>query len=236
MERRPNNYCTICEQPLRGGDCSNCGYINDTENFQNKLTSRVESSIKRLGDAIESHGDRLEDNRTSPRLSPDSRETFMTSRSASSRGQESIFQGIVRNLEWREKNYGVRSSGSSRTVGGIETSEVRTERYDRYEILTFRIEQVDSNGNINYVPVYLKAREIEGVLADGDEVGVTGRIDETRTVIPSSIHILNTGGYIKIKYKNEADYPLEHLESSSGCLSIFIIAIPVPFLLAFLLT
>jgi len=235
MARGFYNRCPICEQPLRAGSCSNFDCPGKIENSQNKFTSQAESSAEQPGGTIRSYGDRLENNRIS-RPSLDSRETFMASRTTSYRGQEYTFQGIVRNLEWKEKNYGVHSSGSSRTISSLtgETSEVRTDRFDRYEILTFRIEQIDGNGNISYVPIYLKAREIEGVISDGDEVKVTGEMDETKTVNPSSILVLNTGGYIKITRRNGSDYLPDHPESS-GCLSIFIVVIPIPFLLAFFL-
>lgn len=84
---------------------------------------------------------------------------------------ESTSQGIVRNVQWREKN--------------------------GYTILTFRIELLDDEGNItSYVPIELRETMIQGSLVDGDEVNVRGTMNSQGILIPSQILNVRTNSYI----------------------------------------
>lgn len=88
------------------------------------------------------------------------------------RSKKSTSRGIVRNVNWRKGNY----------------SE---------DILTFRIERVDSEGNfIDYIPVSLVGH-IKGGVVDGDEVEVTGKINKEGLLNAKIIHNLVT--QVKIK-------------------------------------
>jgi hypothetical protein len=93
------------------------------------------------------------------------------------KSEKSTFRGIVRNVNWREK-------GGEHPI----------------DILAFRIERVDSEGNlIDYIPVTMEGRHIKGNVVDGDEVEVTGKIDKEGLLNAESIHNLGTHAYIKVK-------------------------------------
>jgi len=84
------------------------------------------------------------------------------------------FRGIARNVNWRKK-------------GGEYPIDV----------LTFRIERRDNEGNIiDYVPVTMEGY-IKGNLADGDEVEVTGKIDSEGLLEAESIYNITTKAYIR---------------------------------------
>ena len=82
------------------------------------------------------------------------------------------FRGIARNVNWRkEKEY--------------------------FDVLTFRIERRDNEGNIiDYVPVTMEGY-IKGNLADGDEVEVVGKIDSDGLLNAESIYNIRTKSYIR---------------------------------------
>lgn len=195
MERRPNKWCPICEQPLWGRNCSNCGYSDNTENFQNKFISRIESSIERLGGAISSHVDRLEANRTPPHLSLDSEETFIT-RGTMNHKNFIMVQGIARNVQRWEQH-----EGMGQTLMPIK-------------VLAFTVEVTDKNGDIQrYVPVYREAHRIQGVLSSGDKVSVSGNIDENGTLIPEKIENQTTDAKIAFQASTDLSDPLAWLQA-----------------------
>jgi len=84
------------------------------------------------------------------------------------------FRGIARNVNWRkEKEY--------------------------FDVLTFRIERIDNEGNvIDYVPVTMEGY-IKGNLADGDEVEVVGKIDSNGLLNAESIYNIRTKSYIRTR-------------------------------------
>ena len=78
-----------------------------------------------------------------------------------------VFRGIARNVNWKKE-----------------------EEY--FDVLTFRIERRDNEGNIiDYVPVTMEGY-IKGNLADGDEVEVTGKIDSDGLLNAESIYNIRT--------------------------------------------
>jgi len=84
------------------------------------------------------------------------------------------FRGIARNVNWRKK-------------GGEYPIDV----------LTFRIERMDNEGNvIDYVPVIMEGH-IKGNLVDGDEVEVVGKIDSDGLLNAETIHNIRTKAYIR---------------------------------------
>ena len=83
-----------------------------------------------------------------------------------------IFRGVARNVEWRKE--------------------------DNINVLAFRIEQTDDEGDvINYVPAELREVIIKGTLVDGDEVEAVGNIDKEGILIPKRIVNLRTKACIK---------------------------------------
>lgn len=87
------------------------------------------------------------------------------------RGKESVFRGIARNVEKRLE--------------------------DGYTVLYFRVEQIDSEGNvIDYVQVELREPRIRGTLVDGDEVEVMGKIGKDGILSPKTILNLKTNANI----------------------------------------
>ncbi len=90
------------------------------------------------------------------------------------RAGKSIVRGVARGVSWRKE--------------GAEYP---------LDVLTFRVEQVDENGNIiNYVPVTMKGL-IKGSIADGDEVEVVGHVDDDGWLNAESIYNLKTHAYTK---------------------------------------
>ena len=84
------------------------------------------------------------------------------------------FRGIARNVNWRKK-------------GGEYPIDV----------LTFRIERRDNEGNVtDYVPVTMKGH-IKGNLVDGDEVEVVGKIDSDGLLNAETIYNIRTKAYIR---------------------------------------
>ena len=84
------------------------------------------------------------------------------------------FRGIARNVNWRKK--------------GGEYS---------IDVLTFRIERIDNEGNVtDYVPVTMKGH-IKGNLVDGDEVEVVGKIDSDGLLNAETIYNIRTKAYIR---------------------------------------
>ena len=68
---------------------------------------------------------------------------------------------------------------------------------DSFTVLTFRVERLDSTGNIlDYIQVELKDPKIRGTLVDGDEVEVEGEIDKEGILVPRRIRNLRTSSYI----------------------------------------
>lgn len=85
----------------------------------------------------------------------------------------STFRGIARNVNWRKK-------------GGENPIDV----------LTFRIERIDGEGNlIDYIPVTMEG-DIKGGVVDGDEIEVVGRINKEGLLIPNKILNLKTRAHI----------------------------------------
>jgi len=101
------------------------------------------------------------------------------------------FRGIARNVNWRkEKEY--------------------------FDVLTFRIERRDNEGNIiDYVPVTMEGY-IKGNLADGDEVEVVGKIDSDGLLNAETIYNIRTKAYIRTK-----KIDLDLLKTGSDLLIIF---------------
>jgi hypothetical protein len=72
-------------------------------------------------------------------------------------GQDQICSGVVRNVEWHEDTANKKST------------------VNKY-ILTFRLEQVDSIGNVTgYLPVEFPVWQFQNIVSSGDEVEVFGR-------------------------------------------------------------
>jgi hypothetical protein len=94
-------------------------------------------------------------------------------------GEEGVFRGIARNVEQRQEN--------------------------GFTVLTFRIEQIDKEGNISgYVQVELRDPRIKGTLVEGDEVEVVGEIGQDGLLIPTRILNLKTKAYISKSGSNIA--------------------------------
>ncbi len=109
--------------------------------------------------------------------------------------------GTVRNLEKKEKIFG----------GFVENNDsfnaYQASIANRYEVWSFIIDCVDQDGNtLYYTSVYFKAREINGVLHDGDEVEVEGIYDKDTKILKPEVIFNKTGNsYIEIVWKNEFD-------------------------------
>jgi len=71
-------------------------------------------------------------------------------------------------------------------------------RFDHYfEVLTFRLELADSDGNIlSYKAVELSGTKIFGVISDGDTVEVVGQETKTGLFQPKRLYNLSTGAEI----------------------------------------
>ena len=92
-------------------------------------------------------------------------------------GEEGVFRGIARNVEQRLEN--------------------------GYTVMTFRIEQVDKEGNIiGYVQVELRDPRIKGTLVEGDGVEVVGKIGEDGLLVPKKILNLKTKAYVSKSSSN----------------------------------
>ncbi|UCE96487.1 MAG: hypothetical protein JSV51_02485 [Candidatus Bathyarchaeota archaeon] len=92
-------------------------------------------------------------------------------------GEEGVFRGIARNVEQRLEN--------------------------GYTVLSFRIEQIDNEGNITgYVQVELRDPRIKGTLVEGDDVEVVGKIGKDGLLIPNKILNLKTKAYISKSSSN----------------------------------
>lgn len=88
--------------------------------------------------------------------------------------QESVFRGIARNVRWRDQP-------------------------NAPMVLSFRIEQVDSVGNIErYIPIEMKGLVgIQGSLEDGDEIEVVGDLDSSGNIShPDIVRNLTTQSQI----------------------------------------
>ncbi len=90
--------------------------------------------------------------------------------------RKSIISGIARNVSWKKE--------------GAEYS---------VDVLTFRVERVDNEGNvIDYMPVRMEGL-IKGNLVDGDEVEVAGEIDDDGLLNAKSIYNMRTKSYIRTR-------------------------------------
>ncbi len=109
--------------------------------------------------------------------------------------------GTVRNLEKREQSYGAFIEKND-SFNAYQVSIA-----NRYEVWSFIIDCVDQDGNtLYYTSVYFKAREINGVLHDGDEVEVEGIYNKDTKILKPEVIFNKTGNsYIEIIWKNEFD-------------------------------
>ncbi len=109
--------------------------------------------------------------------------------------------GTVRNLEKREQNYGA-------LIKDIYSwNAYQASIANRYEVWSFIIDCIDQDGNtLYYTSVYFKAREINGVLHNGDEVEVEGIYNKDTKILKPEVIFNKTGNsYIEIVWKNEFD-------------------------------
>ncbi len=109
--------------------------------------------------------------------------------------------GTVINLEKREKSYGALVENHN------SWNAYQASIANRYEVWSFIIDCVDQDGNtLYYTSVYFKAREINGVLHDGDEVQVEGIYNKDTKILKPEVIFNKTGNsYIEIIWKNEFD-------------------------------
>ncbi len=94
--------------------------------------------------------------------------------------------------------------GIARNVNGERVVQSNNNISDRTDILYFTIEQTDHQGNpIRYIPVYCEAKQIKGILVDGDPVRVSGQISEGGTLLPEEIFNIRTQASVEFKTKEQ---------------------------------
>jgi len=86
--------------------------------------------------------------------------------------RKKIFQGIARNVEWRNEG--------------------------KFTVVSFKLEQIDEIGNISkFVPVTVREKKILGSFNDSDEIELGGKIEANGFLKPKIIYNKTTQAYMK---------------------------------------
>ena len=146
---------------------------------------------------------------------------------------QSHFQGVARKVD-------IRTDLGNRTVTRrfwLSTDTIS--EIDNIQILTFRLELTDNDGNIfAHKAVELGGKKIFGVISDGDTVEVVGHETGTGIFQPQRIFNLTTDAEIttELKIAQTPKYQVAKESQSPQAWTFIFVAIPASFMLFHILS